>query len=142
MSTNSKYTRSGIKNSLNYKILLIIVSLALVNYYYGLNVEDQPNVLEFSDFSYGLGALACGIMGISVSRKYKGSEIFAKTYFALGLGFLFLFCGDLIYNYYEIILDEEPYPSIADVFFFMQYPLLLTHLILNIKFFSPKLNKR
>ena len=140
MSHKNRYTKSEIKNKPDYKILLIIVSLALVNYYYVSNTEDQPDVLEFSDISYGLGALACGIMGILISRKYKGSEIFAKTYFALGLGFLFLFCGDVIYNYYELVMNEEPYPSIADVFFLAFPPLIAYHLISNIRYFIKDLD--
>ena len=61
-------------------------------------------------------------MALFVAKRYKGSEIFGVTYAALGIGFLFLFVGDTIYNYYEYILDEDPYPSIADIFFLI-YPV-------------------
>ena len=43
---------------------------------------------------------------------------------------------ETIYNYYWIILDVEPYPSIADVFFIGFYAFAGYHLVKNVKYFK------
>lgn len=103
---------------------------------------EDTDELEFGDITYGLSGLASGIAALYVAKRYKGSEIFGVSYAALGIGFLFLFVGDTTYNYYDYILDEDPYPSIADVFFLMYYPFVTYHLIKNIQYFKKDLSLR
>ncbi|NND87260.1 MAG: histidine kinase, partial [Nitrosopumilus sp.] len=71
--------------------------------------------------------------------NYHGTQVFGRAYLALSLGYLSIFFAEVTYAVYDIVYNIEPYPSIADVFFFLLYPLLLTYLFMNIKFFSPKL---
>jgi len=51
-----------------------------------------------------------------------------------------LFAGDTIYIYYEHVLEEDPYLSIADVFFLLYYPFTAYHLIRNIGYFKKDFN--
>ena len=124
----------------SYKIIGILVFFTIALYVYSLNSVDDPEVFEITDGLYAAGALACGIYAIVVGLKYRGSEIFGKTYFALGLGFLMLFVGDVVLNFYEIVMDIDPYPSMADVFYFAYYPFAIFHLIVNIKHFKKKID--
>lgn len=137
MSKNEQSNRE-IGSKINFKIITIIIILAVGYHLYISMVPEDPLVLEFSDLSYGIGALACGIMSIIISRHYKGSAIFSKTYLVLGIGFIFLFLGDQVFNYYEIVLQEETYPSLGDVFFLAFHPFAAYHLIVNIKYFMKK----
>jgi diguanylate cyclase (GGDEF)-like protein len=41
--------------------------------------------------------------------------------------------GDVIYEYYEYVLDQEPYPSLADVFYLGSYPMMIIGLLLLIR---------
>ncbi|MEU4690168.1 bifunctional diguanylate cyclase/phosphodiesterase [Actinoplanes sp. NPDC023714] len=41
--------------------------------------------------------------------------------------------GDLVWNYYVYVLHEEPYPSVADVFYLAAYPLLVAGLWLLVR---------
>lgn len=129
-----------IGSRINFKVIALIIALALAYHYYIYSVEEDPGVLEFSDLSYGLGALACGVISIIISRRYKGSAIFSKTYFVLGIGFLALFIGDQVFNYYEIVLDDYSYPSMADFLFLIFHPLAAYHLIVNIRYFMKKID--
>lgn len=95
--------------------------------------------ISFADFSYGLSSLAVGITGLFVAKRYRGSPIFGKTYLILAIGFILLFIGDTIYNYYWMVLDEDPYPSIADAFFIGFYFFTGYHLVKNIKYFKKDL---
>ena len=48
------------------------------------------------------------------------------------------FIAEVLYYSFDLYLGIEPYPSVADIFFFALYPFSLIHLILNIRFFNPK----
>jgi len=133
-------TKQEIGSKINFRVIILIVLLAAAYHVYLFFEEDNPDVLQFSNISYGIGALACGIIAIIISRRYKGSAIFSKTYFALGIGFIFLFLGDVVYNYYEIVLQEYPYPSLADVFYLVFPFLVIYHLATNIKYFMKGLD--
>ena len=136
--SGKEQSKHELGSKINFKIIAIIAVLAIGYHVYISQIPEDPLVLEFSDLSYGIGALACGIMSIIISRRYKGSAILSKTYLVLGIGFVFLFVGDQIFNYYEIVLQEDTYPSLGDVFFLMFHPLAAYHLVVNIKYFMKK----
>ncbi|MBS3926574.1 MAG: histidine kinase [Nitrosarchaeum sp.] len=130
-----------IKSPFNYRILVGIAVLVisvhiLINY--GTIPDDADTIVSIFSF---LNPLIVTIIGFFIAIRYRGSLVFGKSYLALAIAYLGIFLGEVTYMIYDIVYDIEPYPSIADVFFFIQYPLLLTHLALNIKFFTPKINK-
>ncbi|MBT8234358.1 MAG: hypothetical protein KJN84_17135 [Bacteroidia bacterium] len=137
---SSGKTTFKLEGSIGIKAILIIAVVGIVYQVY-LSYYVDPEEVSFADFSYGLSSLAVGIMGLFVAKRYSGSEVFGKTYLALAIGFLLLFVGDLVYNYYVIVLDEDPYPSIADAFFIAFYFFAGYHLIKNIKYFKKDLSK-
>jgi len=126
-----------ISSPINYKLLLAIVISAII-FQYALTFVFTPDTsdLVISIVSM-INPLAVSIAGFFLASKYKGSLVFGKSYLFLSLGFFCLFLGELTYSIYDLVLDLEPYPSIADVFFFAYIPLLIAHLILNIRFFQP-----
>lgn len=130
----------GIENKISYKSLLLILGLTAITAVSFTVVEDDPTNLDITDVTYGIGAMACGIICFWLFKKYRGSEIFEKTYLALGIAFTCFFVGDIIWNYYTIILLEDPYPSLADIFYISFYPLAMYHLVSNIKYFREKIN--
>jgi len=134
----SQTTKGFAKGTVSVKALIIIAAL-VIGYQIYLNEFVDEEQVSFADFTYGLGSLAVGIAGLFVAKRYKGSAIFGKTYFILAIGFLLLFVGDSVYNYYLIVLDEDPYPSIADVFFIAFYFFTGYHLVKNITYFKKDL---
>ena len=127
---------SGLKSPINFKILGIIAGLSIALHVYLAYYFEEGEELQFGDVTYGVSSLAAGIVALIVAKRYWGSEVFGRSYTALGIAFLVLFAGDTTYVYYQYVLDEDPYPSIADVFFFATYPLLSIHLLLNLKNFN------
>lgn len=124
------------ENKLNYKAIGIIVILTIFYQIYLSEIMLDTDELQFASIAYGLSILVAGIFALYVAKKYRGSEIFGVTYASLGIGLLLLFVGDTIYLYYEHVLEEDPYPSIADVFFIVYYPFTAYHLIRNIGYFK------
>ena len=97
------------------------------------------NFLNSNLFNNSKFLLVIIIIAFSVAKRYRGSPVFGKTYLALAIGFVLGFVGDLIYNYYSMVLFEDPYPSIADAFFIAFYFCATYHLVLNIRYFKKDL---
>ena len=87
---------------------------------------------------YTVGSLASAASAFLVSRRYSKSKVFGRAYFFLGLGFSLWFIGDLIYFYYSYVLETDPYPSIADIFYFTLYFPMIAHLVINTRYFNRK----
>jgi len=88
-----------------------------------------------------LNPLAVSFASFIVALKYIDAGIYRKAYILLGFAYLMIFLGEMTYLIYDLFLGIDPFPSIADVFFFFQYPLTLAYLILNIRFFASFTNK-
>lgn len=104
----------------------IFVSMNLVS-------EEDGGIIAFS-FSVLL-TIIIAIFAFIVAKQNEVG-LLSKSYLALGLGFLSYALGELLYYSMDDLFGIEPYPSIADVFFLATYPLLLVHLILNIRTFN------
>ena len=126
--------------TINYKVLGLIF-IGSFAWQIGLYLNaDDPNRFDVADVLYLIGPLVIATLGFIVSKRYWGSTIFSRAYLALGFGFLCFFLGELIYIYYEIDPAEDPYPSIADVFYVGFYVLASIHLLMNIRYFNRKFN--
>lgn len=130
---------------INFKIVGVIAGLVLgfhflVNYL----AELDEYALTSDAFIYAFSMfipLFVSAFAFLTSKRYSGALVYSKAYVMLGFAFAFMFLAELTYFVYEQILDLDPYPSIADVFFFVFYPLIIAYLIINLKFFAPKLSK-
>lgn len=132
---------SKLKTNINYKVIIGIILAVLVFHSYVNYVSDPDDTdVIISIFSF-LNPLAVSIASFIVAAKYIDAGVYRKAYIALGFAYLMIFLGELTYLVYDLFLGTDPYPSIADVFFFLQYPLALGYLILNIRFFASFTNK-
>jgi len=132
----SQSSKGSIQSKISIKAIVIIALIA-IGYQIYLNEFVDEEEVSFADFSYGLSSLAVGITALFVAKRYRGSPVFGKTFLALAIGFIILFIGDsIVYNYYLYVLDEDPYPSMADAFFLAFYIFTGYHLVRNIKYFK------
>ena len=125
-----------IRKSIDFRIIALIGGLVALHQV-GSMLEWDVSGVDPYDI---VDPLIMGILSLTaffVSKRYWGSDVFGKSYLALGIGFACLTVGDLIYVYYENI-GIDPYPSIADAFFFAMYPFSLIHVIMNTRYFKRK----
>lgn len=94
--------------------------------------EEDGGMLAFSLSIVFSGGVAVTAFIVS---KQNETGILRKAYLFLGFGFTSYVIAELLYYSFELFLDIEPYPSVADIFFFALYPLTLGHLLFNIQFF-------
>ncbi|MEV4640637.1 bifunctional diguanylate cyclase/phosphodiesterase [Actinoplanes sp. NPDC049548] len=80
------------------------------------------------NLTYNAVGLVSGLLILSAVRLHR-PERRAMWYWFAG-GQLLWVVGDVIFEYYQYVLLQEPYPSPADAFYLSAYPMLLTGLIL------------
>lgn len=125
--------------SINYKVLLLIFGF-IIGLQICLTFVPEKNAESLITAVSVINPLAGSVAAFYVSKKYTDSKVFGKSYFVLAIGLLSMGLGELTYLYYDFVLHEDPYPSIADVFFFGFYPLAFYHIIKNVKFFNAKID--
>ena len=129
----------NLKNPINYKILALIFGSVLTFQsilYFVPESEKYELIISIISF---VNPLATSIASFVIWKRYGGTLVFGRSYFFLGMAYFMVFAAELTYLIYDLVLNIDPYPSIADVFFFALYPFTLIHLILNIKFFKLKI---
>jgi hypothetical protein len=118
----------------------MILGLAILFQTY-VNIAPDEEQTEYIMAAVSIvNPLIASIAAFFVVKRYGTSIVFGKAYAALGGGLFMLFIGEAIWYYFVFVLDVEPFPSIADVFFYLFYPLSMVHIILNIKFFQTKIS--
>lgn len=88
-------------------------------------VDSQENY--YFGFALGVFTIILGIIGFLKSKAWGSFESYiGKVVIFLSLGFMFWGIGSIIIAYYNIFLSQAyPYPSIADLFYIISWPLWL-----------------
>jgi hypothetical protein len=135
-----KKVEDWLQSPINKKILLLILGFALA---FQIFVNFMP---ESKDKEYFIAAISianpliASLTSFTVAKRYQGSIVFGRAYAVLGIALFMMFLGEYTwYTYVFVFGVDEPYPSVADVFFFAFYPLSITHIILNVRFFKTKI---
>jgi hypothetical protein len=130
----------NLRAKIDFKILIGIFIGIVVFQFYLNSIEDEQQI-EFSIIAVSLSCqIITGVAALLVSKKYGGSRVFGRSYLFLAIAFFSVAVGEIIYNVEVFVFDLDPFPSIADIFFFLLYPFTLAHLIINIRFFKIKNN--
>jgi hypothetical protein len=109
----------------------------------GNSIEPEiEEELDFYELMTSLGFASVIIFAFFTARKYWGSKVFGKSYFALGLGFVFYSIGWNLWWFYEIWYHvENPYVALPDVFFIAYYPFVIYHIRKNSNYFKSPIEK-
>ena len=142
MSDSAGQITTEPKSGLNYKVLLVIAGLAVIYQTFNYILPEKEGELSPIDYVFTISIVTCAIASFIVTKRYGRSAVFGQAYLALGIAFTAYAIGDIIYNFQTTVLKIDPYPSIADIFFFAQYPFIIFHLIRNIKYFKRKITGR
>ena len=72
---------------------------------------------------------------------YNGSKVFGKSYLILGISYMLFFLGEALYFFYFEPFDTFEYTMVSEVFFMASTPLILVHIIINMRYFVEKLER-
>lgn len=89
-----------------------------------LDIDEETRVV-ISDYQtpiISLGTMVALLLAAYRTRQY--SSVYSRVWLFLGIAQLFYFLGDFVWFIYEILLNQSPYPSICDLFYFLYYPFI------------------
>ena len=76
----------------------------------------------------GLVSALAILLGVRLHRPARSA-----MWYCFAAGQLTSVLGDLIYGYYQVVLHQAPYPSVADVFYLSAYPIMVVGLLLLVR---------
>lgn len=135
---NSNIVPEKLGSPINYSVLLLIGAIVII-FHIVVNISENSDSLIYG-FSMII-PICVSTFAFITARLYAGTLVYSRAYTMLAIAFLLMFFAEFTYFVYEQILELDPYPSIADVFFFAFYPMLILYLVINIRFFAPKITK-
>src|SRR6185295_5580568 len=106
-------------------IVYTLFNLAWTYFHWGgpQRVSLIANLLSFPP------SLLAPVLAWRVAAQKSLSMPLRRAWFILGLCFFMFLLGNLVWAYLELVLQVEPFPSIADVFSLAFYPLGLWGLL-------------
>lgn len=89
----------------------------------------ERNFAMVTDLAYQLVSFFAMIVAwrIAFTRQFDGR--LRRAWFVLGLAVLAQTLGDSLWFYLEVIQQQQPFPSVADIFYLSFYPLALIGLL-------------
>ncbi len=91
--------------------------------------DADRNFALISDFAYLPVSLFATIVAWRIARNTSFDRGLRIAWFILGLAVAAQTIGDTAWFYLEVILGQQPFPSIADAFYLAFYPLCLAGLL-------------
>lgn len=128
---------SKLESPINYRIIVIIIAGVIAFQIYLSYIVDDPTSIVYGTST--IIPLTVAILSFITAKKYSGVQVYGKAYIALGIGFVGFFLGEFTYFIYEQVLGLDPYPSIADVFYYLLYVMIIVYLLVHIRFFTKKI---
>src|SRR5258706_909543 len=100
-------------------IVYILFNLSWTYFHWGSpqNVSLIANLLSFAP------SILASVLAWRVAAEKSLSAPLRRAWFILGVSFLMFLIGNLIWAYLEVVLQVEPFPTLADVFYIAFYPL-------------------
>lgn len=128
-------------SNINYKILILIAGIVIsFQTYLYLAFPKPDDASHLVDIISVINPAIAASFGFYVAKKYRGTEVFGKAYLALAIALALNAVGETIYGVYDTLGLDTTF-TVADIVFYAFYPMVLVHLILNIRFFKPKISK-
>jgi len=114
-------------------LFFVLFILIAAGVFYYLEAFQELN-REFSASAISLAALISVGAGIYATRVYGLKSYNGKAFLLITIGLFFWFIGELAWLYYQLVLNiDYPFPSIADLFYILAYPLFLAGIIIKMK---------
>jgi len=114
------------KPIISFKTGIILSTLTLIAYLIlQIILSNSPeNIKVFGDYSavFINGLVIIALVFVTRTLKSYGYNTY-KVWAIIALAQVFFLIGDILWAYLELGLGQEPFPSIADIFYILYYPL-------------------
>jgi hypothetical protein len=100
--------------------------IAVICGYFLLPASSLAATLTYN--AIGLVSSLAILAGVRLHRPERPA-----MWYWFAAGQLMAVVGDLVYEFYDLVLHQEPYPSPADVFYLAAYPFVVVGLIMLVR---------
>ncbi|EKD78245.1 MAG: hypothetical protein ACD_41C00385G0015 [uncultured bacterium] len=90
---------------------------------------------------YVLAPATAVVGGLVAVKEYGMRSLQGKILLIITFGVVSWFIGEVVWTYYELIAQVDPYPSVADWFYLVGYLPLCIGLLWELKFLRHKVHK-
>src|SRR5215211_6380808 len=126
--------REGIRGQsifLFYLAAVFITIYLVIDFAFNLLVVDEGQRIVYSDISAPIiGFLTCAVLFVAAKQSDNYSKRQGIAWGLIAFSALAFALGDTSWAILELGLNEPPFPSIADFFYLLNYPLLLAGVLL------------
>ena len=91
--------------------------------------DVERNFALITDLAYQPVSIFAVIVAWRIAFSQTFTPVLRRAWFILGLAVAAQTLGDSIWFYLEVILQQQPFPSLADAFYLAFYPLALLGLL-------------
>ena len=117
--------------SKNRPLLFILIAASLINFLEIALLPNSDSKVYLSDISFIILNLVTAACLWSAARQVRPvSKKLSTGWYILFAAQLLFAIGEMIWAYYEIRLQENPFPSQADIFFLAYYPAFFIGILL------------
>ena len=120
----------GIISVWSVSLLFCIVIVAQIVLIVSLGLDDHASLLVNDFFLPGESLLAMVAVWYGARRTSFRDRKLARAWYVITLAALCWFLGELSWTVIEVGLKQSPFPSVADVFYLLYYPLLIIGIVL------------
>ncbi len=117
---------------------LMITGLALL----GTTVIGKDTVMATSDFTTILAAGALAVLSIILSVKFGIRGHHGKAWLLFSGMAISWFAAEIVWAIYDLVFHQDPFPSTADLFYIVGYPLLFLFALNYLKPFKKLISKK
>ncbi|MBI4407883.1 MAG: hypothetical protein HY565_05300 [Candidatus Kerfeldbacteria bacterium] len=118
-------------------ILLLMVMTAW-SYWYA---PTAPFAQWWQAAVYVLAPASAVLGGVVAVKQYGIHSAQGRILCALTIGITGWFVGEVLWTYYELIAHIDPYPSLADLFYFSSYGAFAIGLVWELKFLRTQVQR-
>ncbi|MFN3653965.1 MAG: hypothetical protein ACK4TO_01385 [Candidatus Nitrosotenuis sp.] len=129
-----------LEGNINFWLIAAIVGVVSA-FHFGIAVQQNALTYFIMQQFTETSAFATALTAIFVGSTYSQSKVFGRSFIVLGIGYFFIFVGETIYTIQDFVINEDPYPSVADPFFMLAYPFIIAHMFINIRYFEQKIKR-
>jgi len=109
-------------------VFALLLGITQTTFLFLVQIESARTVINDILTAVSSCAAALGIAyGAWWSFRHSGRQGIAWRWFLFGMTSWAL--GDILWAFYELILRESPFPSVADVFYLLTYPLFFLGIV-------------
>lgn len=136
MIASAQTRRSGTTGSPWPIALLVVLTLAYLPLRL-LMEGDLSTGLYNLFYMYGTGLqIVFAVVILSVAFKIGVSQNVGRQWLLIGAGVAMYAIGDILWTAFELFLEIDPYPSVADIFYTAQYVFFVAAIALAIRSYS------